>query len=278
MTSARRTSPSSTRPRQRSTFPKGNAIGRRVTVDSATYEIVGVVADTKDHDLRGAPVRRLYLPIYQSGPLPTQLNIRASRERRPGEARHGGAQRASRRAPVAARARQRPARRSSCGSPITQDLLVARVASFFGGAGAGAGRVRSLRRDDVRDDAAHERVRSPHGARRRAAHGWTDGARRGDGARRRRNAHRRASGHRGDAAACAISCSAWASSICRRSPLRWPSLPGAPRSPGICRPRARRGSARSRRCARNRSRAFRAIHREDAETAETACNAGSPSC
>jgi predicted permease len=56
-------------------FPGGNAVGRRVTIDSATYEVVGVVADTKDHELRGTPTRRIYLPIYQSGALPTQLTF-----------------------------------------------------------------------------------------------------------------------------------------------------------------------------------------------------------
>jgi predicted permease len=56
-------------------FPAGNAVGRRVTVDSAAYEVVGVVADTKDHELRGDPVRRLYLPVYQSGALPTQFTF-----------------------------------------------------------------------------------------------------------------------------------------------------------------------------------------------------------
>ena len=56
-------------------FPGGNALGRRVTIDSATYEVVGVVADTKDHELRGTPTRRIYLPIYQSGALPTQLTF-----------------------------------------------------------------------------------------------------------------------------------------------------------------------------------------------------------
>ena len=56
-------------------FPNGNAVGRRVTIDSATYEIVGVVADVKDHELRGDAVRRVYLSIFQSGPLPTQFTF-----------------------------------------------------------------------------------------------------------------------------------------------------------------------------------------------------------
>ena len=56
-------------------FPRGDAVGHRLTVDSATYEIVGVVADTRDHELREAPARRLYLPVFQSGPLPVQYTF-----------------------------------------------------------------------------------------------------------------------------------------------------------------------------------------------------------
>ena len=56
-------------------FPPGKALGRRVTIDSATYSVVGVVADVKDHEIRGEPVRRLYLPIYQSGELPSQVTF-----------------------------------------------------------------------------------------------------------------------------------------------------------------------------------------------------------
>ncbi|HYC32154.1 MAG TPA: ABC transporter permease, partial [Gemmatimonadales bacterium] len=56
-------------------FPRGDAVGRRLTADSATYEVVGVVADTRDHELREAPARRMYLPAFQSGPLPQQFTF-----------------------------------------------------------------------------------------------------------------------------------------------------------------------------------------------------------
>ena len=112
-------------------FPKGNAIGRHLTVDDAKYEIVGVVADTKDHELRGAPARRVYLPIYQSGALPTQLNFELRTSGDP--AKLVTAARNELRAahpsllvldndPLTALMRQ----------SISQDLLVAQVASFFG--------------------------------------------------------------------------------------------------------------------------------------------------
>src|SRR5262249_15244528 len=43
--------------------------------DSATYEIVGVVADTKDHEVRQTPASRLYLPAYQVAPMPLEFTF-----------------------------------------------------------------------------------------------------------------------------------------------------------------------------------------------------------
>jgi predicted permease len=51
----------------RSFFPDGDALGRTFQVDSHSYEIVGVVADVVDHDLRAAPVRRYYTAMAQAG-------------------------------------------------------------------------------------------------------------------------------------------------------------------------------------------------------------------
>ena len=63
-------------------FPKGAArSGHRIKVDSATYEIVGVVADTRDHELRQAPARRLYLPVFQTSGMPTEFTYRTARRR-----------------------------------------------------------------------------------------------------------------------------------------------------------------------------------------------------
>ncbi|HUQ84321.1 MAG TPA: ABC transporter permease, partial [Gemmatimonadaceae bacterium] len=112
-------------------FPKGDAIGRRITTDSVAYEVVGVVADTKDHDLRAEPVRRLYLPIFQSGELPTQFSFEVRATGDPAKL------------VAAARTELRIASPSLLvldNDPLTalmrlsisQDLLVARVASFFG--------------------------------------------------------------------------------------------------------------------------------------------------
>jgi predicted lysophospholipase L1 biosynthesis ABC-type transport system permease subunit len=112
-------------------FPKGQALGRRVKVDSTTYEIVGVVADTRDHELRQAPVRRLYLPVYQTEGMPTEFTYELLATGDPAKL-------------VAAARRELMAANASLvvldDDPLTslmrqsisQDLLVARVASFFG--------------------------------------------------------------------------------------------------------------------------------------------------
>ncbi len=112
-------------------FPRGDAIGHRLTADSATYEIVGVVADTKDHEVRQTPAPRMYLPAYQAGPMPLQLTF---------ELRAAGD-------PVQLVASARRELAAVNGSllivgndplatlmrrSISQDLLVARVASVFG--------------------------------------------------------------------------------------------------------------------------------------------------
>ena len=112
-------------------FPRGDAVGHRLTVDSATYEIVGVVADTRDHQLREAPARRMYLPAFQSGPLPVQYTFELQAAGDPvglvaAAARELAAVNASAvvidNDPLAALMRQ----------SIGHDLLVARVASVFG--------------------------------------------------------------------------------------------------------------------------------------------------
>jgi predicted permease len=112
-------------------FGKGQAVGHRVRVDSITYSIVGVVADTKDHELRQAPVRRIYLPIYQTPPMPTEFTFELLATGDPAKL-------------VAAARRELTAANGSLvaldNDPLTslmrqsisQDLLVSRVASFFG--------------------------------------------------------------------------------------------------------------------------------------------------
>ncbi|HUR93764.1 MAG TPA: FtsX-like permease family protein, partial [Gemmatimonadales bacterium] len=112
-------------------FPQGDALGRRFTTDSATYEIVGVVADTKDHQVRQVPASRVYLPAYQSGPMPVEFTFELRAAGDPVQL-------------VAAARRELAAVNGSMvvlnNDPlatlirvsISQDLLVARVASVFG--------------------------------------------------------------------------------------------------------------------------------------------------
>ena len=112
-------------------FPNGGALGRRIKVDSTTYQVVGVVADTKDHELRGNATRRMYFPVYQSGPLPTQLTF---------ELRTNGDPATLVKAARTELLGVNPSLLVLSNDPLTtlmrlsisQDLLVAQVASFFG--------------------------------------------------------------------------------------------------------------------------------------------------
>jgi len=47
-------------------FGEENAVGRHVTVEDRDREIVGVVGDVRDHQLRGEASRRMYLPLAQT--------------------------------------------------------------------------------------------------------------------------------------------------------------------------------------------------------------------
>ncbi|MEP6765778.1 MAG: ABC transporter permease, partial [Gemmatimonadaceae bacterium] len=51
-------------------YPNGDALGKHITVDSASREIVGVVADVNEGSLRGEPARRFYVPLAQHGERP----------------------------------------------------------------------------------------------------------------------------------------------------------------------------------------------------------------
>jgi predicted permease len=61
-------------------FPDGDAIGRHLTVDSTTWEIVGVVADVEEQSVREGPQRRVYFPMVQMDRQPGQfkMEIRAN--------------------------------------------------------------------------------------------------------------------------------------------------------------------------------------------------------
>ena len=57
-------------------FPKASPLGHHLTMDNVAYEIVGVVADVEEHDLRNAPQRRAYLAMMQlGGEVPKEFEI-----------------------------------------------------------------------------------------------------------------------------------------------------------------------------------------------------------
>ena len=111
-------------------FPRADAIGRTVTIDSVAYSIVGVVRDVQEESVRGTPVRRMYLSQSEPStkPLGFELVVRVDGH------------------PVQFVAPLRQALQGSAGSvPVTiaplddrirqslsQDLLLTQVTAFFG--------------------------------------------------------------------------------------------------------------------------------------------------
>ena len=55
-------------------YPHGDAIGHRLTVADDPFQIVGVVGDIEEQDVRAPPVRRLYFATLQLGCLPHAKN------------------------------------------------------------------------------------------------------------------------------------------------------------------------------------------------------------
>jgi predicted permease len=59
-------------------FKDRRAVGRHLYLGQRTFEIVGVVADAKDHDLRSSPVRRMYFPYLQGRPSDLLFEVLAT--------------------------------------------------------------------------------------------------------------------------------------------------------------------------------------------------------
>lgn len=55
-------------------YPHGDAIGHHITVSGDPFEIVGVVSDIQEQDVRAPPARRLYLATLQLGCAPDAKN------------------------------------------------------------------------------------------------------------------------------------------------------------------------------------------------------------
>ena len=56
-------------------FPAGSVLGRHITTDSTTWEIVGVVGDVQQSSLRSEPERRVYFPMAQMEDLPFTFRL-----------------------------------------------------------------------------------------------------------------------------------------------------------------------------------------------------------
>jgi predicted permease len=61
-------------------FPAGSPLGHHISMDSSSFEIVGVTADVQQSSIRADPERRVYFPMVQMRELPTgfRLQIRTS--------------------------------------------------------------------------------------------------------------------------------------------------------------------------------------------------------
>jgi predicted permease len=112
-------------------FPEGGAIGHRVTADSLTSEVIGIVADVQGRDLRDPPVRRLYFPTLEMRHLPTtfKLEIRSSDD--PAQLAEP-VRRALQRADPSLVILSVDPLTDLVRESISQDRLVARVVTFFG--------------------------------------------------------------------------------------------------------------------------------------------------
>ncbi len=113
-------------------FPAGSPLGRHLSVDGSSFEIVGVVADVQQSSVRDDPVRRVYLPMVQMSELPTGFRLQVRVTGEPGKLTLP-----IRRAILAAD----PSLILTSVDPladltrdsISQDRLVTKVVTFFGG-------------------------------------------------------------------------------------------------------------------------------------------------
>jgi predicted permease len=48
-------------------FPDDSSVGRKVNLQGSVWEIIGVVRDARDYELRQPPKRRFYIPFFQVG-------------------------------------------------------------------------------------------------------------------------------------------------------------------------------------------------------------------
>ena len=112
-------------------FPNGSAIGHHIQSDSASWTIVGVVADVEEQSVRNPPVRRVYFPTVQMSQQPGEfyLEVRATGD----PARLAvPVRRALHAADATLTVLSADALDDLIRDSISQDRLVAQVVSFFG--------------------------------------------------------------------------------------------------------------------------------------------------
>jgi predicted permease len=111
-------------------FPRGGALGAHVTSDSTTAEIVGIVSDVEEQDLRAKPSRRAYFATLQFKNKPGRFSLEVRTSGNP--ARVAETVRRALAAADPALVLNADPLPSLIEDSIAQDRLLARVVSVFG--------------------------------------------------------------------------------------------------------------------------------------------------
>ncbi len=111
-------------------FPHGSPIGSHLSSDSLTYEIVGVVADIEEQDLRAEPSRRVYVSSFQIPAVPGKFTLEARTSGNP--AKLGETLRRSLATVDPSLSLSAESLTELIAESIAQDKLVARVVTVFG--------------------------------------------------------------------------------------------------------------------------------------------------
>ncbi len=124
-------------------FPRANPIGRHITIDAdrrtggwsgdPTYEVIGVVGDSKMTELRDPPHRAMYFNMFQQGRIYSQFVLRT---RVSPSSVAGSARRAARDAIKNAAIGKITTLSDQVDSAIVPERLIAMLSEFFGGLGA----------------------------------------------------------------------------------------------------------------------------------------------
>jgi len=111
-------------------FPRGNAVGAHISADSSTSEIIGVVSDIEEQDLRAKPARRFYVPAAQLPQKPGKFSLEVRTAGDPNAM--GESLRRSLAAVDPSLSMHVESLTDLIHESIAQDELVARVVSIFG--------------------------------------------------------------------------------------------------------------------------------------------------